>query len=72
MTYKGENDEFTLLDADQQGGVAEYCWVAMNWILNNCPNGGTFTNHQLNNAQGARYWDVRLDPNELQYTFGTG
>ncbi|KAJ4385522.1 hypothetical protein N0V93_009951 [Gnomoniopsis smithogilvyi] len=61
--YKGPTETFTPLNADNVGGLAQYCWVAVEWVLVDCIFGGVFENHQLGDSQGIRYWDVKLDPN---------
>lgn len=67
MTYKGtpagDTYAFTPTNGDQDGGLAQYCWVAMEWARTTCKYGGKFTNHELGNNQGPRIWDVVLDPN---------
>lgn len=61
--YKGPSNTFTPLNGDNAGGLAQYCWVAVEWAMVNCPFGGVFENHQLGNSKGIHYWDVKLDPN---------
>lgn len=66
MRYKGPSETFTPDKGDYAGGLAAYCWAAIEWALTKCTNGGTFENHQIGSdktAAGMQYWDVRLDPN---------
>lgn len=64
MKYKGEAASFTALSSHYQGGLQEYCYTAMQWVLNNCGRGGYFQNHKVGTSStGMQYWNVKVDPN---------